>query len=97
MTLTNHATATRLLAEKDKEVERWHSAFDTAADQAMANGARALAAEAEVERLRDLLERALRFVDACASESELTPNDKAENPCDLATDIMQALAPERRP
>lgn len=44
------------------------------------------------DNVRNALERAKRFIDACATEGELTPNDKAENPCDLVNAIDQALA-----
>lgn len=39
-----------------------------------------------------VLSRARAFIDACATEGELTPNDNAENPCDLVNAIDQALA-----
>jgi hypothetical protein len=40
---------------------------------------------------RRALERARLFVNACAVEGELTPNETAENPCEVVIAIDAAL------
>lgn len=48
-------------------------------------------------RARAALERARSFVDACATEGELTPNDEAENPCEVVIAIDAALQSLKEP
>jgi hypothetical protein len=40
---------------------------------------------------RRALERARLFVNACAVEGEMTPNETAENPCEVVSAIDAAL------
>ncbi len=56
------------------------------------NNPAALAPFPSVEKLVGALERARKFIDACAVEGELTPNDASENPCEVVDAIDEALA-----
>lgn len=59
---TDHATATRLLAEKEARIEKRDRQIAGMGDLVAASEARALAAEAEVERLREALSTALGYM-----------------------------------